>query len=680
MLSSSGALWLLNLKSWAIRFLYPAFVSLLAAIVISFLTPYAWVRESVDWVKANKLRALMFLFVGIGLLLFLLSAGLFLHDIIHEALTNTGEGMHNEERLAIMLLFPALICFFIASVLHALKVWTIAAWRHAGYQVGAFIILALSLHAFANHSVSALVNEPHVGDDNSRKAVAEMAAVMILFILAELAAFVGRDVHEATDSLHTTIAELKTMRESVTAASESATKSSNGIAESANKLGQVTYEMRDQLIMAASVTQLHPGVHGELAELISGWSQRVPAKSNGADELASYCWRTLLKQYLREELIDIRPQSLVVEGIPESVQPLNGTPEEHVSYIATNIGFYAKFLASLLKDVSQESQERANKKLCLAVVTSVLPAQWWDWPNTRDKWFRYQPIVQYRDSLKNATASGARIDRVILVERHDNHSPSEQQAGGLTGQPSMQVNEEQRAINPQCTLWSESLLNEMLDNWLLLTNPDQDSVPCGDGYREYCNLQENQDFEYPKQVLSAASEVSERRVVPIVLSTNGTETQYKSGDGWTACKLRAAYKELHGVGGKCWKLATSKGSDLLGGRHDVVFVGEMDTGQNHDRRGLWEPRRSENEKFLKWGMCLMSSMSPDSETMFLTVITGESVKRHYDWVQKTLIDERVDWDTDLLIDPTPSNVPSSNGTHPPEVQAGAGSGTTGIPV
>ena len=76
----------------------------------------------------------------------------------------------------------------------------------------------------------------------------------------------------------------------------------------------------------------------------------------------------------------------------------------------------------------------------------------------------------------------------------------------------------------------------------------------------------------------------------------------------------------------------------------------------------------------------MSSMSPDSETMFLTVITGESVERHYKFVLKALYDERVNWNLDLLNEPMPINPPSGSGAHPLGGEPHLEADKSGVPV
>jgi hypothetical protein len=61
-----------------------------------------------------------FVFVGLGLLL--VSAGILLADVAYEALGNTPP--FKLERWSMLLILPAFVCFFVASVLYGFREWT----------------------------------------------------------------------------------------------------------------------------------------------------------------------------------------------------------------------------------------------------------------------------------------------------------------------------------------------------------------------------------------------------------------------------------------------------------------------------------------------------------------------------------------------------------------------------
>lgn len=694
-LMSAGILRVADKVGLAQKFAILSLSFLVSAAVIYVVTAPAWLKEGLEWIRINKLNAAMWVFILLGVAMFLFSALLFFFDMWNEAFTDTGERMYTEERWAIMLLFPALIFFLIASLFYALKERTVGAWRHAGYQITAFIILALSLHAFANpnsHSIKFLWSErveaengttqtsgetqkltQQEREEAARKAVAEMAAVMILFVLAELAAFVGRDVYRATDSLEDMTKkltgmtnELGQMQVAVSNAATDTHKSSeeikgslNSLKDTAEGIDEKTTERIAQLTIAANAGNLHPSMYEDLVNLIGGWSLRVPSVVNETasveDQLSSDCWRTLLRQYLKEELIDFKPESVIPEGIPESVQPLYGTVKKDVSYLATNVGFYAKFLGSLVQDLAQANQANKENNLCVAIVTNVLPAHWWNWPMKEDEWYRYGPIISYRQSLAKAVESGAKVDRVILVN-----------------EDSLPANG--KAIKPVDGLfWSHATLTEMLNDWFLLVNtdPNEDSVPCESGYREYCNLKLNADYDYPEPVRRVAEKTSERRVIPLVYksSNNGAPALYVGDRDWAALPLKEEYRKLHGKHGKCWALPISKENDPFDHRYDIMFIGQ---GQiTNGERGLWAANAN-----CHWGMCLMSSMSPTTETMFLTTITGPSVKLHYEWVRRKLVDRRIRWEEDLLRPQAPPPAPGDSGNtiippQPPKSNGGS---------
>jgi len=612
-------------------------------------------------------------FVLFGCVLLVVSAGILIWDVAYEAFEATRhDSSFRWERLAVILIIPAFISFLIATIIHALKVRKPDNWRFVGYQIMTFLILALSLRAFGlHHAVEnifgegqvqstmvsqqsaqpsdndhpadappAATSQPSKKDDaeDAARSIAEMAAIMILFVLAELAAFVAHDVSEA-----------KTMLEklggSANKAADRTEDAAGEIGSNLKSLAETTNRIK-QLRLLGTIAALHPDVMEETVELVSAWGRRVPspetkdvattptngdepeADVNKAPRVSELCWRILLREYLKEELLDIAPKKLSTnmtdEGIPASVTPVSGTDRKDVSFIATNIGFYAKFLSSLVEDLSKHKGE--GQRLCMAIVTNMLPAHCWNWPMPDGAWRSYKPIDDYRQSMLDAVDGEAQIDRVLLV--YDDSSDQNQ-------------NEDDPKFFAahQGIFWRHQLLTKMWGEWQILLfekdeNETVDSTPDFATDRGKLGEEALPLFPYPIQC-AATKEVGS--IYPVVKS-KGTAADFgdKVKKLWKGKKLSEAYSSLHGEHGKCWALPINdKSFDLFGGRHDIMFIG-LGMGSD-DEAGLWA-----DDTDCDWGVCLMSSMNVTTETMFLTIISGEGVRLHYDWCKERL-DHNLIW-------------------------------------
>ena len=268
-------------------------------------------------------------------------------------------------------------------------------FRHVVYQSAAFIVLALSLRAFGLHETAKDIGAWEAS--LNAKSVGELAAVMILFILVEVAAFVAQDVDEARIQIIDVGEEVKKIEKTVK---------------------EVALEMKTTAEGLIALAHLDPSVMTEAIALTRLWSRRAPNLGEKSAGIAQRCWRILLRTYLQEEQHDFWPsgrdRAMRLEGIPRRVRPVgDDVSPEDVSYFATNVGFYVKYLAALVHELQKGKGD--NEKVCIAVVTNVLPAHWWNWTFAADEWRAYTAIENLRKEMRKIVQEGAQVDRVIAV-------------------------------------------------------------------------------------------------------------------------------------------------------------------------------------------------------------------------------------------------------------------------
>lgn len=583
--------------------------------------------------------------------------------------------------LAIVLIIGAALLFLIASAWWAATAKTGAKQSFVLYQLVAFLILVLSLLAFAlHHREGEGTNNPgstaattsatptttttpasqgqhqittHAGMDWQRN-VAEMSAIMVLFLLAELAAFIAHDMIEARRTL-------RILDSTVGKAAKDTDTASDAITLNLQRLDQNAESIR-QLQLVISIATLHPDVFQGTVNLVKAWGDRVPTPSVSINQttpdgrqfaVSDHCWRILLQEYLKEELYDIAPANIPPNGtphrIPVSVRPVKDvdlteedrktikpTDEADVSYIATTVGFYAKLLARLVDDLSKAAAEAGeDQKLCMAIVTNMLPAHCWDWPMSDWSWRSYDPISSYRESMIRAVGKGAEIDRVIMVYA----DPSDEVQDSTAPEFYMPFDTKTQ----EGYFWRKALLDKMLADWHRLSPvgaDKKDTLICSDNFAD-ANGQIGRTAldSFPPPIKQAAEQKGDSgRVYPIIEGDAPQEgyTDHNE-DKWQSKKLSEEYYEsLHGRNGKCWMLPLNNYSlNTFRGRHDMMFIG-LGPGSK-EKKGLW------NDKSCDWGICLMSSMNPTTETMLLTVITGKSVGWNYEWC-KNRLNETMTWD------------------------------------
>ena len=489
-------------------------------------------------------------------------------------------------------------------------------FRHVAYQSAAFIVLALSLRAFALDDVVHAIVRTAFGAAKGRvamdaamdaKTVGELAAVMILFILVEVSAFVAQDVENA--------------RTAVTNARQQVYETATDMKRTAEQLGS-TVDKIMKLGLATTMAELERSVMAEAIAVTQLWSMRAPNLRGRTPTLSQECWRVLLQTYLQEERDDFLPKGRL-EGIPPSVRPVARHDEDVVvSYFATNVGLYVKFLAALVRELQQ--RKTADQKVCIAVVTNVLPAHWWNWTFSPTEWRAYTAMERLRIAMQEIVQGGAQVDRVIAVAPDRTASQGPNELG----------------------LWPEDLLYEMLADWQILADRREgnrkETLDCSDDF--VTSRQQIGEFafaRFPEALQKGSrSKSSGGQIYP--MTTVPTQRTYQTNNHrWTEIPLREEYQALQGSG-RYWPLKVDHQVERKLDEHfDVMFIGLGPETTGKGREGLWSTDK------VDWGVCLMNSYDASVETMFLSVISDLHARREYDWWRDRL-SEAVDWEAGVL--------------------------------
>jgi len=512
--------------------------------------------------------------------------------------------------------------------------------RQILYQSAAFIVLSFSLRAFGMHdSVDAALRslifhntashayQPAGETISSPRSVAELSSIMILFILIEISAFVARDVEEAKLEVSKAIDKSKETVDKV-----------DEVVKSINR----TAEQIGQLKLVTSVAALDQEVMHAAVDLISLWSDRAPnaglPRKPGPrvpTELADQCWRVLMREYLQEEKRDFNAD--ITAGVPSSVRPLGGAGQNYersdVSYIATNIGFYATFLSALVTELNKRKAN--NQKVCIAVVTNVLPAHWWNWTFKIHEWRAYEEISNLRKKMIDIAKGGARIDRLIAVWSDGKEE--------VVDEPSYE---------PYQTLWSEHLLYDMLTQWYLIdSSSDDGTLPSSETFNTFAKAIGDELERFPPPIKAGARCVTAgARIYPMIRkkASEAEKTYSARSETWKERQLAEAYGDLYdqGQNGKYWALPIDAANfATFQGHFDAMFIGIGPKDAGNSDRGLW----ADGDE-VEWGMCLMNSADAAVETMFLTVISGLSARQQFEYWRGRILKDQIsfDWSKNLL--------------------------------
>jgi hypothetical protein len=449
-----------------------------------------------------------------------------------------------------------------------------------------FFILVLAIYS------SALVDPQSSATDTFHRTK-EMAAILLLFVLSELAALIFEQIivvdQRSTDTTST--------------------------------LARVSYILErsiDSMNALLAFEKLHPEARDPLMKLCENYTRLSPVGELGKrDDSTSLALRTLVSTYLREEHKDITAKIRLEAyssaiAVPASVNlpQIIGRPGDHsgdeLHYFATNVGFYATMLSKLLSTLSIHcNNELVDERVCMAVITNVLPVHWWDWPMTDKVWHSYEPIEAYRRAQNEAVQNGGRIDRLVLLsddkDGKERHGP----------------------------LWTRSFAAEVETLFVSVKNaapPSLHSVPINAevDWKDDC-------FRYVKAAAKdPLVDKGATRVYPLYSAS-------KSFDGSNCTQVLQLYKDTmhaNGPGGCTWympvkhsKLVAS-GLDGFGGAYDVMFIGTVKRNAFDDNagEGVWFGKASPS-----WAVGFLSTMSPESATMFLAAVHGRLLTNTWDY-------------------------------------------------
>jgi hypothetical protein len=561
----------------------------------------------------------------------------------------------------------------------------LSAARHVGYQIAVFLILALSLRAFGLHdeepahessvvsatqattstSTQATTSTSSSGSSSStgsgdkvlktssradeerglrthskgdtRRVIltaSELAAIMILFTLAELAALLGKDVARATEVIEGVGQEAETARKQMEEARKSLDQSKAVIEKSEEAIQKAIKELKD-LEVPTAVQELHSDVKKNVLTLLKAWSGRTTTD----DPLLALAWTVFLQEYVKEEASDFLPAYPKTEGVPLAAQPYPTVKDKKsgddmvavqgksIAYVATNVGFYAKFLKSLVATMRIRLE---NKFLSIAVLTTVLPAYWWNWPRSTGRWLAYSPIEDLRKTME-LMPDRVRSDRLILVREDAEDSRQKEEA-------------------VENALDDEGLLTQMKGWWVANAVTGDDWLTCSES-------PDSSMVELAKKMPPRVGESltqTEGRIHPL-FTEEPAEPLVMDEREWKASRLMDQFMRLHKGGGGCWALPV--GDDFIvekmEGRYDFTFIGvspKLPSGPI----GAWSV---DEDPSMEWKFCIMTSASDKNETMFMTLIEGDAARLQMQKVRENL--KSVLSKRKSLIDPNPAETTSA---------------------
>lgn len=543
---------------------------------------------------------------------------------------------------AYILILTSMGGFFFAAVLFAAVVQFArddvrrrhrrGAWRHVGYQIAVFIILALSLRAFALHDEEAspipLPNQSAKVDTKGAAAqgrvtkvqaaarrvtltASELAAIMILFALAELAALLGKDVAYATDEIDEVRNDVKEARRSMEQTRATLVNSNTqmeisaaGIQSASEAVSKAIATLEGMAIPLA-LEQMHTDVKVAILPLLKAWRKRASHDvTDGADPLVHLAWRVFLESYADEERNDFAPNNLKTEGVPISAQPYETIHRaggevyqvmgESVAYVATNIGFYATFLGNLVNKMSSAAD--AGQSISLAVLTTVLPAYWWNWPGSTGLEKAYTPIERLRTTMEDMSES-VRSDRLILVR--GDAAPA----------------------GPRQAALSDATLLKRMEGWhVAKALQGRDLIECS---RQPDESVVAVMAKMPEELQKSLKD--EPGAIYPLFEQLPDQPLTMDGRDWTVAPLVDKFMELHKGGGGCWVLPIDDdflvNKDKLDGRYDFTFIGIKDKEKGEEGKyGAW------TDEAVQWKFCVMTSASDKNESMFMTLIEGQAAE------------------------------------------------------
>jgi hypothetical protein len=416
-----------------------------------------------------------------------------------------------------------------------------------------------------------------------------------------------------------------------------------------------------------------PDLASGLRKLMGKWGA-ISGCDDTPDGLRGVALRTLLSKYFEEEYDDVSGTTEIYR-VPKEVWPFPGDKAVpgQAAFFATNVGFYTHFLAAVIDEIRRElaSASKEGKFVpCVATITNVLPSHFWNWPrHSLDKETRhiYEPIIRYRNTLRDLvditsrSRVPGRVYRTVLVSDNDAKVGMDSDVPLWTwkqweweegwhfrlkdGGPSWCYFDNTGSIMPDYFKTEKKHKDEPA------SDPDNNYLEFFTS-RSYVKADSGPDFIAAVKKEEEAGKLARYHICRVIQShiysvhslgtgydANGIEGLMLTLQDGTSHFRPGIFKPVN----QHWKeemspdwcrgsgytqiLGCSKKEFLGGfrGRPDVLFVGSSLTGDTTDIWNVEMPdirpaKYAKKQNGLEWYLMLLATMSPQSETMFLTVV------------------------------------------------------------
>jgi hypothetical protein len=330
--------------------------------------------------------------------------------------------------------------------------------------------------------------------------------------------------------------------------------------------------------------------------LLEEWSklylkQDGEQKSGPRTVLQGIALGTLLSTYAEEERSDISGD-LAEDRVPQSVRPPGDIFSGKASFIVTNVGYFANFLQATTRHLLGEVP--SDRRLCLAIITSVLPCDWWNWQQPDNLFWAYPPVEKYRNALRDAVKhpNNAKVFRAMLVASRD------------------------EVPDPRITSWeryleqaSFCLVKGSDGSWLTTkTAPDLgQKVRLSKIMKETAETISGRDFAYWMLDNVPPEHESKRcfdEFLDIMHGTSKLNTNSQEREGGVSRILEVTLERF--------RQERAIGNGGFGGCGDMMFIGTC--GKMDGWSNVW------SSEAVTWSLATMATMSPQMESMFLTVV------------------------------------------------------------
>lgn len=322
---------------------------------------------------------------------------------------------------------------------------------------------------------------------------------------------------------------------------------------------------------------------------------------------------TLLVSYIKEESVNISGNlspdctSTWVSEIKKAEAGRGG-----IAFIATNVGFYAKYLGDAVEGVSRMLGEK--ECVALAAITYVLPSFWWNWPYASEHHGHYEPVATFRATLRRLSrnhknrSGSLRVFRRMLVS-----------SGSNDDRMGSEMSLSDRTLNDvfKSTFCSEKEW-ERMKTWRFIL--DEKGNPRTSAERAPVNAGELiEEIQWTQGDRPSDGE-SQFRVFWITNKTLGEIPSVPVIDYYKTF--------MHPAGGNTdycvidfdtfrrpFHLDSPSGISGLNGCPEITFLGVCGKGCNN----IW------GEKKPRFGVAFLSNMTKGHDSIFLAVITDESL-------------------------------------------------------